>query len=44
MAAVRAHLNMMDQINTQNFVNQQIAFSNQSASLAISGGMNPHMI
>lgn len=43
MAAVRAHQNMVEQITLQNFINEQIAFSNQSASLAISGGTNPYM-
>lgn len=43
MTAVRAHQNMVDQVNTQNFVNQQIAFSNQQASLSMTYGMNPAM-
>lgn len=43
MSAVRAHQNMVEQTNIQNFVNQQIAFSNQQASLSMTYGMNPHM-
>lgn len=43
MNGVRQHQNMVEQITTQNFINQQIAFSNQTASLAMTNGMNPHM-